>query len=90
MLGSRKQEIYKEFLFWSLPLVRNVQTQSWWAHLRRSKLCYNEVELVHNLYISILDADFIEHDIHFLNFQAKEFYENGCVYLCEVNIPPPQ
>jgi hypothetical protein len=32
-------------------------------------------EFVHNLYVSILDEKFTDHDIHFLNYQARDFLE---------------
>lgn len=76
MAGSRKQQIYNEFLFWSLPWIRNVQTLPWWHRVRRGEACYYEVEFVHNLPQSILEPDFVEHDAHFLNTQAKMFCDH--------------
>jgi hypothetical protein len=77
MAGSRKQQIYNEFLFWSLPWIRNVQTWAWWNRVRRGKACYYEAEFVHNLPQSILEPEFVDHDAYFLNTQAKMFY-NHC------------
>jgi hypothetical protein len=36
---------------------------------------YELAEFVHNLYVSLLEADFTDHDIHFLNYQARSFFE---------------
>lgn len=83
---SRKQEIYKEILSWALPSARN--TLSWFRKVRlfvflRPKLQrhlasqYAVAEFVHNLYVSILDEEFTDHDIHFLNYQARIYYNRG-------------
>jgi hypothetical protein len=76
MAGSRKQQIYNEFLFWSLPWIRNVQTWAWWNRVRRGKACYYEAEFIHNLPQSILEPEFVDHDAYFLNTQAKMFYDH--------------
>lgn len=63
-------------LLWAIPHIRNVQSQSWWRKaLNRS--CEFEAELVHNLHVSILEEDFVNHDIWFLNAQAR-FYVEHC------------
>ena len=63
-------------LLWAIPHIRNVQSQSWWRKaLNRS--CEFEAELVHNLHVSILEEDFVNHDIWFLNAQAR-FYLEHC------------
>lgn len=81
---SRKQEIYKEFLRWSLPGIRNRLSMFRHIHFfmlfsrkqQRSWRCEYEVaEFVHNLYISILQEEWTDHDIHFLNYQARSFCE---------------
>jgi hypothetical protein len=73
---SRKQEIYQELLFWAIPHIRNTQTQSMLAKAF-DKSCYEEVELVHNLQVSILEPEFLDHDIHFLNCQARNYTERA-------------
>ena len=75
MPASRKQEIYKEKMFISLPYIRNVQTWPWW-HRLRDRTCYYEAELIHNLCYSILIPQFVAHDIHFLNYQARIYFDN--------------
>ncbi len=73
---SRKQEIYREFLFWTLAYIRNAQSQPWWRRWR-NRSAYEEAELIHNLCQSILDPDFVAHDIWFLNTQAKSYCLNA-------------
>ena len=59
---SRKQEIYREFLQWGLPLLRGVRYFRWWQTGRRQAL-YVEAEFLHNLDVTILDPEFVYHDI---------------------------
>lgn len=77
-----KNEIYVKMLGLALPYIRNLQRME-----KREKIldvaCYLEAELVHNLTITILDKDFKEHDIWFLNNQAKYYFE-----LCNEEISP--
>ncbi|SCZ64962.1 MULTISPECIES: zinc ABC transporter substrate-binding protein [Photorhabdus] len=71
----KKNEVYIKMLALSLPYIRNIQTHS--KKLKgRDLSCYFEAELIHNLHHSILDENFQEHDIYFLNHQAKYYYEN--------------
>lgn len=71
----KKNEIYVEMLGRALTYIRNVQSQD---SIRKAKdiSCYYEAELVHNLLITIFDAEFEQHDIWFLNHQARYYYEN--------------
>ncbi len=83
---SRKQEIYRQILSWALPSTRNCL-----SHFRQSSLpkllspkrqCYlrdqfEVAEFVHNIYVSILEEKFTHHDIHFLNFQARAFFQRN-------------
>lgn len=73
---SRKQEIYQEMLFWAVPYIRNIQTHSFISKAF-NKSCYEEAELVHNIHVSILEPEFIDHDIHFLNYQARSYFEQA-------------
>jgi len=73
---SPKQEIYRDMLRVILPSLRNGQSQSWWRKIRNQSDRYDS-ELIHNLYNSLFEGDFTDHDIHFLNFQARWYYENG-------------
>lgn len=59
-------------LFWAVPHIRNVQTNSMLTKAF-DKSCYEEAELVHNLHVSILEPEFIDHDIWFLNHQARSY-----------------
>ncbi len=72
---SRKQEIYKDMTSRAVILIRNLQTSSILMKAI-SKTSYYEAELVHNLSISMLNADFEEHDVWFLNNQAAWYLRN--------------
>ena len=89
---SRKQDIYKEILFWALPSVRNALSR----FRRISPLMvlsprvqralrseYEVAQFVHNIHVSITDEGFTDHDIWFLNHQARAFCEQndaeGCI-----------
>ena len=92
---SRKQEIYQELLRWSLPELRNSYTLGLcgWFRARRRLLAISE--LVHNIPVSILEPSFTEHDVWFLNVQAKGFlksedFEPYCQLLKELfELVPP-
>jgi hypothetical protein len=63
-----------------LPSLRNTESVShsapWWKR-SRNKSSYYDSELIHNLYVSLFEKDFTDHDIWFLNTQAKWYYENA-------------
>ena len=69
-----KQAIYQDILRRTSPHLRNVTTLSWWRRLR-DRSAYFETELLHNLWPSLFEPGFVEHDIWFLNAQAKVYYE---------------
>lgn len=73
---SPKQRLYQELLLLVLPHIRNVQTHGAWRRAR-DRSCYFLAELVHNLPHSILEPGLVDHDFHFLNFQARSFHENA-------------
>ncbi|WP_337021032.1 zinc ABC transporter substrate-binding protein [Pantoea anthophila] len=77
-----KSEIYVKMLGLALPYIRNLQLIE-----KKGKIlslsCYLEVELVHNLAVTILDKNFTEHDVWFLNSQAKCYVEK-----CNEDISP--
>lgn len=75
MAPSRKQELYAELLGRTLPSLRNLSTQSWW-HRARNRAFFFESELVHNLFVSILDPEFGSHDLWFLNRQARAYVDS--------------
>ncbi|WP_343464429.1 zinc ABC transporter substrate-binding protein [Pantoea sp.] len=77
-----KNEVYVKMLGLALPYIRNLQR----LEKKEKKLnlsCYLEAELVHNLTVTILDEKFTEHDIWFLNNQAKYYLEK-----CSEDISP--
>lgn len=67
---SRKQEIYQEMLRTGLSGLRTVRSLRWWQSWRREAL-YHDAELLHHLYVSILEPDFTDHDVWFLNHQVR-------------------
>jgi len=83
---SRKQEIYRDILNWALPSSRNCLSR--FRQIRPIVILtpekqrwlqseYEVAEFVHNLYVSILEEDFTDHDIWFLNYQARSFFERN-------------
>lgn len=72
---SRKQELLRDLLCQSLSFIRNRQTLPWWRKAF-DKAVYFESELVHNISPSIFNSDFTDHDIWFINHQAKWYIEN--------------
>lgn len=85
---TRTQEIYNEIFDSALPHIKNVSTWEWWRKLRNRSVYY-EAELIHNLPVSILEPEFVDHDIWFLNHQARWYYthcnENlSSLYLLQV------
>lgn len=80
-----KNEIYIEVLEWALPYIRNVQSQNSFRKAN-DKSCYYEAELVHNLPRKLLTPNFTDSDIHFLNYQAKFYYDN-CNAEISINYP---
>ena len=90
---SRKQEIYREILTWALPNSRNTLSRfhrvRWLRVLSRKdqtylKGAYEVAQFVHNLYVSILEEEFIFHDIWFLNVQARAFIERNSDKTCSL------
>lgn len=71
-----KSEIYIQMLNLVLPYVRNIQLKNAWVKARDMS-CYLETELIHNLPKSILEQDMMEHDLWFLNNQAKYYFEKS-------------
>jgi len=67
-----KQVIYQEMLRWTLPHLRNISTWPWWRRVR-DRSAYYEAELIHNLPVSAFEPEFVEHDIWFLNVQARTY-----------------
>ena len=49
----------------------------------RDRSVYYEAELIHNLWPSLWEPEMTEHDIWFLNVQAKTYYDE-----CDQNLSP--
>jgi hypothetical protein len=71
-IGATAEKIYREFLRFGLPYLRGVRYFRWWQTARRRAL-YVEAEFLQNLYVTILEPEFVNHDIWFLNYQARWF-----------------
>jgi hypothetical protein len=67
---SRKQEIYWDLLQRLLRYFRSVSALRWW-HVARRRELHDEAELIHNLPVTLLEPAFVDHDIWFLNVQAR-------------------
>ncbi|WP_119738316.1 zinc ABC transporter substrate-binding protein [Pseudomonas sp. Larv2_ips] len=78
----KKNEIYVRMFSLALPYIRNIQTLE--KKIKgKDRSCYFGAELVHNLASSLLSSEFSEHDIWFLNHQAKYYFDN-----CSDDISP--
>ena len=73
---SQKQEIYIRILKRLLPFMRNIQTHSAWRRFTYGPF-YPEMELVHNMHRLLVNPQFTESDIHWLNSQARIFFKHG-------------
>jgi hypothetical protein len=73
---SKKQQLYCEILECILPFIRNIQTHSSWDRWRYGAF-YPEMELVHNMHRIVIFPEFTEHDIYWLNSQARIFVNRG-------------
>lgn len=69
---SPKQTVYQEMLRCTLPHLRNVSTWRWWQRVR-DRTAHYEAELIHNLPVSMYEPEFVEHDVWFLNVQARAY-----------------
>nr|WP_248463852.1 zinc ABC transporter substrate-binding protein [Pectobacterium versatile] len=67
-----KNEIYVKMLILAIPYIRSIQSHKG----RTDRSCYHEAKLVHNLAYTILTPDFEDHDLYFLNHQARYYIEN--------------
>jgi hypothetical protein len=72
---SQKQIVYREILKRGLPYLRKVFSLQG-GNVEAKEALSAELEFIHNIPISILDPDFIEHDLWFLNHQAKTFFSS--------------
>ena len=71
---SPKQEIYREMLRLALPWIRNASSWPWWRRMR-NRSAFDESELIHNLSEALFEPNFVEHDMWFLNHQARVYHD---------------
>lgn len=79
---SPKLVLYRELFSRSLVYLRNLSGRPIYARLK-DRSAYFETELIHNLPLSMFVAEFVPHDIHFLNYQAKYYMDK-----CSIKISP--
>ncbi len=73
---SEKQKLYAELLRLSAPTIRNLLTRS--LLFGRARLeAYELSQLTHDLYVSILDEGFTDHDFWILNVHARSYFERA-------------
>ncbi|PHM48330.1 hypothetical protein [Xenorhabdus miraniensis] len=77
----KRIDIYIEMLSFALPYIRNVQTLSP-IRKGRDKSCYHEAELLHDIVKSLRETKNCNHDIYFLNNQARYYLENANSKIC--------
>ncbi|MBK5074157.1 zinc ABC transporter substrate-binding protein [Budviciaceae bacterium CWB-B4] len=69
-----KSEIYLKMIGLSLQYIRYKQNLD--SGQKGSDIsCYYEADLVHNLVYTVMNEEFGEHDVHFLNYQARNYFE---------------
>ena len=60
----------------ALPLLRNIQSQSWWRRLTAPSFFY-DAELIHNLPECLVHPEFTKQDVWWMNTQARMYVVNG-------------
>lgn len=78
---SPKQTIYRELFRLVLPTIRNTQSHGPW-HKAWDRSSYLLAELIHNLYYSMFEPEFGDHDVWFMNHQARAFVERASTRTC--------
>jgi hypothetical protein len=75
-MPSRKQEIYRDILLWVLPQMRSLPTFGDWFWGRGGRV-HRLAQLVHDLPVTILEPEFGDHDLWFLNKHARYYFKRG-------------
>jgi len=68
---SPKQQIYSEILRTTLIYLRNFESLPFWRRWR-DRSAYEEAE-IHNLWPTLLEPEFTQHDLWFLSCQAESY-----------------
>ena len=71
-----KNEIYTELLKAALPIIRNALTRKIVFGKLRFE-AYELSQLIHSLPVNILDEQFDDHDIWFLNEHARDYCQSA-------------
>jgi hypothetical protein len=77
---SPKQALYQEMLRLAFMYTRAKAGIPRWRRVKDRSI-HEEMELIHNLTVSIFEPGFVAHDIHFLNWQAR-YYVEKCKAIC--------
>ena len=82
---SEKQKIYQYLIQQSLILSRSTLSSKV-VYGRKRKAAYELAQLTHNLGSIVLNEEFTKADVHFMNYQAREFCEKsiGCDHIIAV------
>ncbi|MCB9853898.1 MAG: hypothetical protein H6819_12430 [Phycisphaerales bacterium] len=73
---SRKQKILAELMEWLICVSRNPQSWTMWhrlRHGRRYHRAFDDLNLIHRIPHSILDAEYEDNDISFINWGISRY-----------------
>ncbi len=73
---SPKQRVYQELLRSSVIHIRNLQSLPVWRRWRDESV-YEEAELIHHLWHLLVEPEFGEPDVWFLNSQAAGYFQRA-------------
>lgn len=73
---NKKQEIYQTILRTVLPFLRSTLSRKI-VYGRVRKDAYELSQLIHNIYVSVFEEEFVAHDMYILNVHAKSYYETA-------------
>jgi hypothetical protein len=73
---TKKQEIYLELMRLCIPYVRNRLSYGIIYGKKRKEL-FEITNLIHDLYVSILDKEFTDHDVWIINVHMKNYCEKN-------------
>ena len=77
--ASRKQKILLELMFWMVCYARNTQTMNLLRRLRYGRefrRAFDDLNLIHRIPHSILDRDYTDNDISFINYGIRHYVED--------------
>jgi hypothetical protein len=69
---TKKQEAYRDLLMHVLPYINSCLNIKKFGLFKDDDVSI-EAELIHNIYCSICDYEYTDHDLHFLNYQVEHY-----------------